>query len=120
MKRAILEKRPRRKTRPVRLLHDNASSHTSRVARAALLECKFEELFHPAYSPDLAPSDYYLFPNLKKHLKGNRYADDNEVQTAVLAYFESQPTSFYKTGIESVESKWKRCIELKGDYVEKQ
>jgi transposase len=25
---------------------------------------------HPPYSPDLPPSDYYLFPKLKKHLRG--------------------------------------------------
>ncbi|EFN80260.1 Histone-lysine N-methyltransferase SETMAR, partial [Harpegnathos saltator] len=33
----------------------------------------YELLEHPAYSPDLAPSDYYLFPNLKKFLAGKRF-----------------------------------------------
>ena len=28
---------------------------------------------HLQYSPDLAPSDYYLFPNLKKFLSGKRF-----------------------------------------------
>ena len=38
----------------VLLLHDNAPVHKSRVAQAAIRECKFEQLNHPPYSPDLA------------------------------------------------------------------
>jgi hypothetical protein len=30
----------------------------------------FQCLDHPTYSPDLAPSDYHLFPGLQKQLKG--------------------------------------------------
>jgi histone-lysine N-methyltransferase SETMAR len=47
-------------------LHDNAPVHRSQLGQAAVLECGFEEMLHPPYSPDLAPSDYHLFPNLKK------------------------------------------------------
>jgi len=28
---------------------------------------------HPAYLPDLAPSDFFLFPELKMKLKGQRF-----------------------------------------------
>ncbi|XP_014484747.1 PREDICTED: uncharacterized protein LOC106749613 [Dinoponera quadriceps] len=35
---------------------------------------------HPPYSPDLAPSDYHLFPKLKEHLCGQRFRSDNEVK----------------------------------------
>ena len=44
------------------------------VGQAAVLECGFEEMRHPPYSPDLAPRDYHLFPNLKKHLHGQRFS----------------------------------------------
>ena len=57
---AIKEKR-RGKLAAGVLLHDNAPVHKSRVAQAAKRECKFEQLNHLPYSPDLAPSDYYLF-----------------------------------------------------------
>jgi hypothetical protein len=43
-----------------------------------LTDLHFEALKHPAYSPDLAPSDYYLFPNLKKHLKGRKFLSIKE------------------------------------------
>ena len=39
---------------------------------AAVRDCCFDLVDHPPYSPDLAPSDYYLFPNMnKKHLAGS-------------------------------------------------
>ena len=58
---AIKEKRRGKLAAGVLLLHDNAPVHKSRVAQAAIRECKFEQLNHPPYSPDLGPSDYYLF-----------------------------------------------------------
>ncbi|GBP36865.1 hypothetical protein EVAR_96112_1 [Eumeta japonica] len=34
---------------------------TARVSRQALKDTGFSEIDHPPYSPDLAPSDYFLF-----------------------------------------------------------
>ena len=50
---------------------DNAPAHKSVVAMAAVHDCGFELVDHPPYSPDLAPSDYFLFLNVKKHLAGS-------------------------------------------------
>ncbi|GFR66869.1 histone-lysine N-methyltransferase SETMAR [Elysia marginata] len=44
------------------LLHDNARPHTSRPTQDALRQLELTTLPDPAYSPDLAPYDYYLFP----------------------------------------------------------
>jgi len=43
----------------------------------------WEKFGHPAYSPDLAPSDFRLFLNLKSFLAGRQFHDDNEVKEAV-------------------------------------
>ena len=43
----------------------NAPAHKSVVAMAAVHEYGFELVDLPPYSPDLAPSDYFLFPNMK-------------------------------------------------------
>ncbi|MCP6508625.1 hypothetical protein NL478_28070, partial [Klebsiella pneumoniae] len=48
---------------------------------------------HAPYSPDLAPSDYFLFPNLKKWLSGQRFPNDEEVMSAVNGYFWKHPRS---------------------------
>ena len=58
---AIKEKRRGKLAAGVLLLHDNVLVHKFRVAQATIRECKFEQLNHPPYSPDLAPSDYICF-----------------------------------------------------------
>ena len=82
-------------------------------------ELKFKLLPHAPYLPDLAPSDYFLFPNLKKWLDGQRFANNEEVESAVDGYFEKLDGSHYKQGIEIIEHRWKKCIALEGDFVEK-
>ena len=116
---AVKEKRRGKLAAGVLLLHDNAPVHKSRVAQAAIRECKFEQLNHPPYSPDLAPSDYYLFGNLKSHLRGTRFQDDDELKAATEAWLEDQIDNFYFKGIDCLKEKWAKCIEVKGDYIEK-
>ncbi|GBP64078.1 Histone-lysine N-methyltransferase SETMAR [Eumeta japonica] len=70
------------------VLQDNASVHTARVSRQALKDTGFSEIDHPPYSPDLASSDYFLFSNLKKELRGRRFVDDNQMKMAVESHFE--------------------------------
>ena len=73
--------------------HDNVPSHTSLKAMAQLLkldQLRFELVAHPPYSPDLAPSDYYLFPNLKRWLQGKRFTSNEEVIAETEAYFEGR------------------------------
>ena len=72
------------------LQHDNARPHTSRQTQDALAQLKLPALPHPAYSPDLAPSDYFLFLQLKKHLEGNHYDSDEEVIAAVPKWCREQ------------------------------
>ena len=92
---AIKEKRRGKLAAGVLLLHYNAPVHKSRVAQGAILLCKFEQLNHPPYSLDLAPSDYYLFQNMKSHLPGTRFQDDDELKAATEAWFEDQIDDFY-------------------------
>ena len=103
----------------VLFLHDNAPAHSSVVAQQKLAELRFEILPHPAYSPDLAPSDFHLFPNLKSFLAGKRFRSNEEVIDAVDGYFEDLEESHFQAGIEKLEKRWTKCIELRGDYVEK-
>ena len=51
----------------VLFLQDNAPEHKSVVVMTAVRDCGSELVDHPPYSPDMAPSDYFLFPNMKKH-----------------------------------------------------
>lgn len=105
--------------RGVLLLHDNAPAHTSAVATKRAGVLKYEILPHPPYSPDLAPSDFYLFGKLKDHLRGRHFHDDDTLKNVVTAWLESQETVFYNEGIQKLKYRWEKCINLQGDYVEK-
>ena len=75
---------------------------------------------HPPYSTHLAPSDYHLFPNLKKkHLRGQRFSTDDELKSAAEERLRGQSELFYFTGIEKLRDRYKLCIDKGGDYVEK-
>ena len=65
------------------LQQDNARVHTCKVAIAAVERNGYELIPHLVYSPDLAPSDFFLFPNLKKDIRGCYFRSDEEVVTAV-------------------------------------
>jgi histone-lysine N-methyltransferase SETMAR len=49
----------------------------------------YELLELPPCSPDLAPSDFYLFPKLKLFLAGQRFSSNQEAIAAVEVYFAS-------------------------------
>lgn len=55
-----------------RLLHDNDPVHKATLAQAAIKDCDFQELPHPPYNLDIAPSDY-LFSKINKHLRGKTF-----------------------------------------------
>ena len=66
---------------------------------------KFNELLkHPPYSPYLAaPSDYYLFRNLKRFPSGKLFSSNEEAITAVAGYYAELPESDYRDGIKLLE-----------------
>ena len=70
----------------VLLYQNNALVHKSINAMAEINELKFKLLPYAPYLPDLAPSNYFLFLNLKKWLGGQRFANNEEVESAVNGY----------------------------------
>jgi histone-lysine N-methyltransferase SETMAR len=66
LKHILKEKRHAKITKGVLFLHDNAPAHGGLATQKKLAYLRFQCLDHPPYSPDLAPSDYHLFPGLKK------------------------------------------------------
>ena len=80
-----------------------------------------EILPHPPYSPDMAPSDFYLFPKLKSHLHGSQYGSNEGVIEAVNEYLgdQDQEKAFNFEGLRKLQQRLAKCIALKGDYIEK-
>ena len=118
LRESIKEKRRGKIRRGVLLQQDNAPVHSSKVAMQSVRDCEFELLPHPPYSPDLAPSDFFLFSKLKKELRGQRYDDDDELMLAVEGFCKGHDSAFYREGLEALPRRWTKCIESQGDYVE--
>ena len=76
-----MKKRRAKLSKGVLLQQDNTRVPTCKVAMDAVERNGYELIPHPAYSPDLAPSDFFLFPNLKKDIRGLHFRSD-EVVTA--------------------------------------
>ena len=70
--------RKNNRKRRIILHHDNASSHTARQTNEFLKVNNVDLMSHPAYSPDLAPCDFYLFPKIKNQLRGQRFSSPEE------------------------------------------
>ncbi|GFO10054.1 transposase [Plakobranchus ocellatus] len=101
------------------LQHDNPRPHTSRQTQEALRQLELTTLPHPAYSSDLAPSDYYLFRQLKKYLKGHPYDNDEEVIADVRRWCRGQSSEFLTDGMRQPVKRWRLCVDRNSDYVEK-
>jgi histone-lysine N-methyltransferase SETMAR len=66
---------------------NNALAHKTVLAMEKLRDLHYELLEHPPYSPDLAPSDFFLFPKHKLFLAGQRFSWNQEANAAVEGYF---------------------------------
>jgi len=66
LKDILKEKRRGKVTKGVLFLHDNTPAHRALATQKKLAYLGFQCLDHPPYSPDLASSEYHVFPGLKK------------------------------------------------------
>ena len=89
----------------------------SQDAMTAVTECRFEILPHPPFSPDMASSDFYMFPKLKFHLRGTQYGSNEGIIEAVNEYLGNREKTFDFEAIRKLEQRWAKCIVLKGDYI---
>jgi hypothetical protein len=67
----------------------------------------------------LAPSDFRLFPKLKDFLGGRRFKSDEEVKDAVKEWLNGLAAEVYDVGIQKLVTRYDKCRNVGGDYVEK-
>jgi hypothetical protein len=56
---------------------------------------------------------------MKEHLAGKRHADDEDLRRAVMDWLKSQAAVWYEKGITKLVSRYDKCLNVQGDYVEK-
>ena len=72
------------------------------IAMTAINDCGFEVIQCPPYSPDLATSDFHLFPKLKQAISGTHILLVDDVIHAVEVFLDSQEKDFSKSSIEAL------------------
>ena len=102
LKDILKEKRRGKITKVVLFLHVNVPAHRARATQKKLAYLGFQCLDHPPYSPDLTPSDYHLFPGLKKLLKVRHLSSDAEVIAATETCVDGQPLEFFLSGLHKL------------------
>ena len=100
------------------LHHDNAPSHTALILRDFFAKNSTHIVPQPAYSPDLAPCDFWLFSKLKSPLRGHRFDSIDEIKTESLKELKAIPAIEYKKCFEEWKKRWHMCIASGGDYFE--
>lgn len=120
LRQAINEKRPEFRLRHDKLVfqHDNAPAHNSLLVRNYLDTVNWEILAHPPYSPDVAPSDYYLFSSMAHALKEQHFASYEEVGKWLDEWFATKSQEWYWRGIHKLPERWEKCVASDGQYFE--
>jgi histone-lysine N-methyltransferase SETMAR len=112
----LLEKYPALVNRKhVLLQQDNARPHTAKKTLQKIEELDGIELLpHPAFSPDLEPSDYYLFRSMAQFLRGKRFQSVADMEFAVEEIFASKDKKWFYQAFKELAEKCVQIIEHEG------
>lgn len=113
---ALRTKRPHLRHSSILFQHDNAPCHTANLTTETLENLGWELLEHPPYSPDIAPSDYHLFSNLKAYMRGRRFESRAALGSAVYQWSKTLQRDWFYSGMMKLPSLWQKCIDASGAY----
>ena len=81
--------------------------------------CKKNKLFilpHPPYSPDLAPSDFFLFGYIKEKCEGVEFTSPDELIEFIENIFSQISSEVFERVFLNWEERLKKCIQVNGNY----
>lgn len=110
--------RVRTDVQAVKLHHDNAPSHSAFIVTNFLARSNTPVVPQPPYSPDLAPCDFFLFPRLKRELKGKHWETVENIQTRVTRFLKDIPVEEFQGAFQAWQTRLRKCIDAGGDYFE--
>ena len=100
------------------LHHDNVPAHTSHLVQQFLAKHGTAQLQQPPYSPDLVPCDFFLFPRLKKVMKGHRFEATKDIKRNSTKTLSDIPKEEFAKCFQQWQQRWAKCIVAEGNYVE--
>ena len=98
--------------------HDNAPGHSALRNCEFLAKHSITVLPHPPYSPDLAPYDFFLFPMLKRPLKGRRFETIPEIKANATKELKGIKKEAYLDCFRKWKHRWDKCVRWEGEYFE--
>ena len=110
------QRRPTLGTKNLKFHHDNARPHVHSNVIKYLKSKDFIMMDHPPYSPDLAPSDFWLFDYIKERLTTQR--DEESLAAAITKIVSEIPKKEFAKTFDKWIMRMKLCILNKGDYFE--
>lgn len=113
---AIEDVRPTLGCKNLKFHHDNARPHVHSSVKTYLKEQNFIIMEHPPYSPDLAPSDFWLFDYIKKRLTTQPNAESLFKQISEIV--NSIPKDEYNKTFIKWKERMELCIKNQGNYFE--
>jgi hypothetical protein len=96
---------------------DIYSAHTSQASRDWLEEHDMRRMPQPPYSPDLAPSDFYLFPTVKEKLERTQVADEDQFFESLQAILRGIDREKLKRVFQTWVQRVQEISEGNGGYV---
>jgi hypothetical protein len=71
-----------------------------------------------AYSPDVAPNDFFLFPKIEEILKGRHFDDIDDIRSNTTAALKVIPQNQFQNCFEGWTRRWHHCINSQRRYFE--
>uniref|UniRef100_A0A8R1I5S3 Histone-lysine N-methyltransferase SETMAR n=1 Tax=Caenorhabditis japonica TaxID=281687 RepID=A0A8R1I5S3_CAEJA len=90
--------------------------HVAKTTESLLETLSWTVLAHPPYSPDLAPTNYQLVPDMQRVLEGTDFKTKNDVENWLVSYFASKKPEFWRTGTVSLQNRWQTVVDKEVKY----
>ena len=98
------------------LPHDNARPHKASITVDKLTSLQYGILPYPPYSPDISPTDYYLFRNYELFLREKKYNNQNDIIKDFELFIRSKNEDFFQKGIYDLPNRWQKVVDANGSY----
>ena len=98
--------------------HDNAPVHTAISVAQFLAKNGMVTLPHAPFSPDLAPCDFFLFPRMKRGMKGLRFDSVDDVKKKTTEELAAITEEEFQACFKQWKQRWDKCVKCNGEYFE--
>ena len=96
---------------------DNAPCHRSSYTTNFMRDNNIVRMDHPPYSPDLAPSDFFLFGYMKDHFADTTFKDMDDAVLQISTWLRSIDKKVIIRTFKDWMERLQECIDNEGEYV---